>query len=443
MLLLRLEPVAFVRLDLAHIDEAESNCCKRPIASVIVNQNPYEMTPRDKAGLELRKAFSRLSPQGSSEWNFSGVFSQLDERYGHQADSELTGESPNGNNQDGGTNLESTSDGLYPNKVETTSSENEHRDLLQRAIGRWLVPRLLSWVDDRSNRAANRSIDALIDGPISTINARLLDHHLGLSNTTDAFRFLSARVQELESQTNTKSQLSDHLPSLTPPVVAGSLTPVIVKYIRDSRETLVGQTIEPNDLSVHTSELSKNTQVLHGECANAELIVALNNNAIASHGVEPRAKLALGAIEQGLPVTFGEVPWYMKTLPESYLGGLVLNGFIEQIDISEICNLLKLAVTKLAPGAPLVLLGLGPNNAVDLNDLSIRNDLSPAKPLHLETWQVLLREFGFSNITSAFTDEHVSKDERTLDLVSQSGSDYLSKEGFQQASFLVMGRCRK
>lgn len=408
-----------------------------------MNPNPDELTPRDKAGLQLRKAFSRLSPQGSNEWNFSGVFNQLDKSYGHHTDSDHKGGSPNTIDQDQGSHLESSSDNLPPNTDQAASSENGHRDLLQRAIGRWLVPRLLSWVDDRANRAANGSMDILVTGPISSINSRLDEHHLGLTSTTDAFRFLSARVQELESQTNAPTRLLDYLPSLTPSVVAGSLTPIIIKYLRDSRRDLVEQSFESNNRSGQASALSKKTQVLHGECANAELVTTLTNHEIPSYGVEPRANLAIQAVERGIPVTFGQVPWYVSTLAESTLGGLILSGFIERIELSEICNVLKLATTKLAPGAPLVLFGVGPNNNTASKNSFVSTDLSPGKPLNLETWKVLFREFGFSDITSAHTDEVASKDERSTGLVPKPGSSLAPEEDFQQANFLVMGRCQK
>jgi hypothetical protein len=190
----------------------------------------------------------------------------------------------------------------------------------------------------------------------------------------EALRFLGARVEWLEDAVARRS---------TPVDAVGALAPTPpVSWVRPVTDWLVA--------------LGPDSPVLHGECGDGELVVALAAAGIDASGVEPRGDTAWQAADQGAPVVVGELPDLLGAQPPGSLGGLVLSGVVDRLAIDELVALVEVSATRLADGAPVVVVGTSPEVVSGWD--AVARDLLPGRPLHPETWGLLLARAGFVDV---------------------------------------------
>jgi SAM-dependent methyltransferase len=136
-------------------------------------------------------------------------------------------------------------------------------------------------------------------------------------------------------------------------------------------------------------------RVLHAECGDGALVVALREAGVDAYGVDPRRDAARVADERGAEVRTMAALDHLRLVPVGALGGIVLSGCTERSAVGDLVELVEQAGRALVPGAPIVVVSRGPEaEGAD----PIAADLAPGRPLHPETWAFLLGRAGFDEI---------------------------------------------
>lgn len=138
-------------------------------------------------------------------------------------------------------------------------------------------------------------------------------------------------------------------------------------------------------------------RVLHAECASGGLLAALVADGLDAYGADSRAHLLDLPSARGLDVRRECVLDHLRAVAEGSLEGLVLSGCVDHLPVREQRALADLAVSRLAPGGRVVVVGTTPN-AWAQGAPVIEVDLAPGRPLHPETWAHLLERRGFVGI---------------------------------------------
>lgn len=292
---------------------------------------------------ELAGSFRRLRPQGSLPWNFSDAWVRLERSQARIRDS-----------------LDESSPGSSARPPVAEGGRREGaRASAVAAVGR--------------ARAALRPL--LEPGhPPDADDARWRELTEALDAALEAFRYLTARVEVLEDEAERRRRPIDGLDWLVAPQPLG-------EWVGPVTERLASAADGP---------------VLHAECGAGELALGLPGDRPVE-GVEPRSAIAWTATERGLQVHPLAVQDHLAGLPPATLGGLVLSGVVDRLAPDELPGLVDLATGRLAHGGALVVIGTDPT-ASRLGPAA--DDLLPGRPLHAETWALLLERAGYVDVGS-------------------------------------------
>ena len=248
---------------------------------------------------ELKQAFMRLSPQGSLRWNFAGAFAQLEQR--------------SGSNSSGPT----TAAGLVlpqpPPRAtkEVDGASSGKRDLLDKVINRYLVPRLQSWVDRRAAFVATESV-------LPEVERQMAEADHGLETTVEALRFLAARIQGLEDASLATDHPIDAMAFLIEPV---DVTPVAESGV----DALGARGATPPP---------KAGGIWSASAAPGSWFACWRMPAPTSPVLSPEGPVALAARQAGLRVHMGAITPHLAAVPSSSLAGLVLTGIVHRQALS-------------------------------------------------------------------------------------------------------------
>jgi hypothetical protein len=196
-----------------------------------------------------------------------------------------------------------------------------------------------------------------------------------MGHVVEAFRFLSARVETLETRVAAEDRPVDGAAWLVP---ARPLGPVA------------------GPVAAHLLARTPGGVLIHADCGEGDLLHVLHERGAEAHGVEPRGAVALRAIEHGCSVTIAEASEHLVSRPEGSAGGVVLSGVVDRLPLHALLPLLGQSRRVLARGAPLVLLA-EPVVAIDSRDAAAQ-DLVDGRPLHEATWELLLQRAGFVEV---------------------------------------------
>ena len=196
-----------------------------------------------------------------------------------------------------------------------------------------------------------------------------------MTDVIEAFRFLHARVRTLESR------LADED---TPLDGAAWLVP--------ARE--LGGWVEP--VAAFVAPRVTSGDVAHADCGEGALVRVLLQRGLTALGVEPRGGVALRALESGCDVTISEVSEFLADCASASLGGIVLSGVVDRLPLHALLPLLARCRQSLADGAPLVV--VAEQALAGGLDGPVPHDLGTGSPLHVETWELLLRGSGFVGV---------------------------------------------
>ncbi len=102
------------------------------------------------------------------------------------------------------------------------------------------------------------------------------------------------------------------------------------------------------------------------------------------------------ALESGCDVTIGEVAETLARSASASLGGLVLSGVVDRLPLYALLPVLARSRRSLAGGAPLVV--VAEQNSAGGVERPVAHDLGGGRPLHVETWELLLARSGFVDV---------------------------------------------
>lgn len=139
-------------------------------------------------------------------------------------------------------------------------------------------------------------------------------------------------------------------------------------------------------------------RILHAECADGRLLIAMVAAGLDAYGVDPRPTLLDRAAADGADVRCEDAVEHLRSVSDLGLSGLVLSDCIDRLGSRTQRELAALTQSKLAPGGVLVMVGTSPNRWARSSPV-VERDLAPGRPLHAETWCHLLAERGFSSIS--------------------------------------------
>jgi hypothetical protein len=138
-------------------------------------------------------------------------------------------------------------------------------------------------------------------------------------------------------------------------------------------------------------------RVLVGECQAGGLLQAIVERGADAYGVEPRAALADEAGVAGLEVREAEVLDHLRLVPGDALGGLVLTGCVDRLDLGAQLALLDHAHRVLGSGGTVAIVTQVATPATSAAARTL-SDLAPGRPLHPDTWAHLLATNGFTGV---------------------------------------------
>jgi hypothetical protein len=296
----------------------------------------------------LAEAFRRLRPQGSDRWNFGDAFGRLESLV---EDTKAQPDAP------------TDPDPTGPAQEASPSS------FAHRVFDRTVADRLQPWIEERAAAAAQRATqEALADGLAAMAG--------GFDATVEAFRFLAARVEGLEDAAGRRRAPVDGVPWLAPPPDLSAWAGPLVRWLSDHGAT---------------------GEVLHGECGDGTVAAALAEAGLRLRGAEPRGTRAWSAAARGVDVHVGATEELLGALGPGTLGGVVLSGVVDRLPVEDLVALVELATDRLAEGAPLVVVSTSPDAARSGWD-AVARDLLPGRPLHPETWALLLARAGYDQV---------------------------------------------
>ena len=198
--------------------------------------------------------------------------------------------------------------------------------------------------------------------------------------TWDALRYLAARVEQLEARTD-PAGLAPSLLALPAPDVGGLLDEVI-RFVWPPGE-----------------RDGANGTVVLGELGDRALWDGLA--ARAGHdrhvrGVDPRGAVVWGswpAAGPDIELVTAEVVSHLRTLAADSVGAVLLSGCADRVDLAAKLELVDEALRVTARGGRLVIL-VDDQSAWDASLAPQVRDLLPGRPLHPQTWELLLRQRG-------------------------------------------------
>jgi hypothetical protein len=299
----------------------------------------------------LVEAFHRLRPQGSARWNFSDAFGRLESLFGagRSAPSDVV-----------------ATDGAA---MRDADAARQPTSLAHRVFDRTVADRLQRWIDERAAEAARGAAEEVLGEGLASVAG-------GFDATIEAFRFLAARVEGLEDSVGARRAPVDGMAWLvTPPDLSGWAGPVS-RWVAANRAEGV---------------------VVHGECGDGTLAAALVAEGLSVRGAEPRGAVAWDAAGHGVDVHLGSVEELLDSVGSGSLGGLILSGVVERLALDDLVHLLETVTDRLGEGAALVVVSTSPD-AVATGWDAVARDLVPGRPLHPETWALLLGRAGYEEV---------------------------------------------
>ena len=93
------------------------------------------------------------------------------------------------------------------------------------------------------------------------------------------------------------------------------------------------------------------------------------------------------------------------------LGGLVLSGVVDRLPLHALVALLARARIALQPGAPIVVVASDPEQQGTWSGV-VAQDLVGPRPLHAQTWELLLQRAGFVAVAPLDASGPVARDAR-------------------------------
>ena len=199
----------------------------------------------------------------------------------------------------------------------------------------------------------------------------------------DALRYLAARLERLERRAEPLGafQLDVHPRAAAP-------RPDLAHWAATLDDWL-----EPDALPAGT--------VLVGESGDGTLVASLAQRGRSVVGVDPSGE-AVWRSSQLLPplarTVLGDVPAVLGAAEERSLAAVVLVGWVDHQVVADDCEVVADATRRTASGGAVAVVA----TSQDVWDASLAppaRDLLPGRPLHPDTWCLLLERAGLADVT--------------------------------------------
>ena len=218
---------------------------------------------------------------------------------------------------------------------------------------------------------------ALADATVSARDERL-------RAAWDALRYLAARLERLERRAEPLGalQLDVHPRAAAP-------RPDLAHWAATLDDWL-----EPAALPAGT--------VLVGESGDGTLVASLAQQGRSVVGVDPSGDAVWRSSQSLAPsarVVLGDVPAVLGAAEERSLAAVVLVGWVDHQAVADDCEVVAEAVRRTAPGGAVAVVA----TSQDVWDASLAppaRDLLPGRPLHPDTWCLLLERAGLADVTA-------------------------------------------
>lgn len=155
--------------------------------------------------------------------------------------------------------------------------------------------------------------------------------------------------------------------------------------------------------------------VLHAECGTGGLVRHLVAGGIDAYGVDPCADLLDqspvapvvpdAAVDTGLDLRWVAVLDHLWGLEDTGLGGLVLSGCVDRLEVGAQRELAAAAAAKVGFGGVVVVIATTPGAWLarrlglgEPGESVIEADLAPGRPLYPQTWAWLLASEGLADV---------------------------------------------
>jgi hypothetical protein len=237
--------------------------------------------------------------------------------------------------------------------------------------------------DDLWERGRSAAIGQRFVGDVAGVIAEILaaDSRAVAKNVSghrfeavwDALRYLAARVERLEARVD---PLGFEAAEWSLPVADPS------EWVEQL----------PRWLGAADGELP----VVVGESGDGRLVLALARAGHRVRGVDPKGASVWGSLadsDGSLDIEMTEVVDHLRTIGDDRAAGVVLIGCVDRLDLAAKLELLDESFRVVGSGGVVVIL-TSDQSAWD-ERLSIpARDLTPGRPLHPETWMLLLHRLG-------------------------------------------------
>jgi hypothetical protein len=298
-----------------------------------------DMAPEEEAVLD---AFDRLRPQGSLEWCFEDAMRRLDR-----------------------PDLDSAA-AAYPWRgLPDDLWERGRSARIGRRFGGEVTAALAQLMAEDARAAADAAVSSLQG-----------DRFVA---AWDALRFLAARVEALEARQDPTGVVTADYDLALPDSSAWS----------EALAMWLGE------------EVAVDGPLVVGEARDAALVTAATRTGRQVCAVEPRGVVVWEALAAGDPpaATFvlAEVGDHLPSMDDASAAGVVLAGCVDRVDLVAKAGLARQAL-RVTRGSGRVVVLATDQKAWDRQVAPPARDLLPGRPLHPETWSLLLRRFGADSV---------------------------------------------
>lgn len=180
-------------------------------------------------------------------------------------------------------------------------------------------------------------------------------------------------------------------------------------------------------------------RVVHARCGEGALVRSLKAANVDAYGIDA-APEAISVANTGLlDLRVTDERAHLRELPSGALHAIILSGCTETLARGAQKELIELSAAALARGGTLVLVSATPAAWLQRHD-PIERDLSPGSPLHAETWEFLLKEYGFSEVKTTFSDTTSDElsTESSMTPVLRANMERLNRLLFAPSSYVVV-----